>query len=452
MKTKFIIIFAIIFLLSARYISAFTDDFNATIEEESLTQTANPGKTYYLSIQLEGTSPSQTVYPVAFSISSTDTYSTSDTWIVFPSSSIIITNTGLTSLPFSFTVPSDTPAGEYTKAIGISDILYVDGQSSNPPVTIAIPITVQVTKEALEPTSRAAATTTQSPSSENGISSTPATTRKVTFPTQKAPFKEVTDLFSKIELISLSSDYSHWHQTRTFMTRLENTGNISAFPVGSINISTLSNKPISTISLNQEGAAIKPLGRETLSSKYHSPNHLLGIFKAQLLLGESNSFTDKNTVPVQSIYYYLHIGSQPLLVIIIATVFLLSVTRSSKKKSKHRKPLTITLLALLVSVGILGYDLYLSENLSQNPLGVEESISATAQVKEVIGLRSKILPGQEKAIYFSSTNPLGSTLWSLKKNTRTNIADIAQYTEPFFEVILNPTLEEYPILMLPNGF
>ena len=157
---------------------SFTNNFNVTSDDQLITLTGHPGNSYDLYISLESNDPSLTVYPVGLSLPSESSYSATGSWITFSQSSLNLVNSNTTPLNFTVSIPSNTAVGEYYKSVAVADIPFVDGESSNPPTLLAVPLTIQVSEVATE--SASTTTTTDSSSTSNQSSATAPTLQTLT--------------------------------------------------------------------------------------------------------------------------------------------------------------------------------------------------------------------------------------------------------------------------------
>ncbi len=445
---KKIFFISLVLLILPFPVQAFTNSFNITSDEELVTITGEPGKTYDASVNLETSTPSLTVYPLGFSFPTSSSYSTSS-WLSFAESSYAINNSGTTKINFTVTIPTNITAGEYYQAVAFSDIPFVDAESADPATVLAIPITFQVSSTPIEEDSGSSSSSSSSSGSSSSTSSTSQTTTATASPKTKPipklpskPIPQVTKLFSKIVPEFLKTKYSLYNQQTKIDLSLKNEGNISSVFLGSIQVLNQKNNPIKVYSLNPQKDTLRPNKNIDLSFYFSSPHYLIGKFRADLLLGDQQS-TQKTFVPspVKTITFY-HFGLYPL---IIVGTFLLVFVFAKNKKFKAVF-LTVCTLCLL-------YCYYLSHR-PRNfyYLGDQIDVNVSALVKEQIGLKSIINNDLSKTILFTSTNSLGSTLFSLQSGTRNHLDEVLQYTYGSYTANLLYPNDSYPIMMITRGY
>lgn len=449
--------FSIFFLLllsvfvSAKSAYAFTDNFDVSINPDSITQEVKPGKSYSLSVELDTNNTTLTVYPVAFDLPSDGDYSTSDSWITFGSSSLTLNNATSTTLNFTLTIPQDTYNGEYTKAVGVSDIPYSDGESDNPPIVMGIPITVQVSGGQDRPSS--------SSSTSTSATSTPAPT---SLPTPTSKPKEVTkiqekqppkaDLYSEVKVTGFHSFFNPLNQTQNFTLKLKNEGNISSTPQGYINFINSQNQVISTLPINESELPIKPNSEVEYPFTFKSEEFLIGRFKAEVWLGYTNSQKQVEPQLKESIYFY-YISPQPLTIAALTfliSIFLLKVRLPHLHFKTHYRYFGIFAVVALSS-GLLLFYYKKTEQQNEKSLGVETQLAVTATVKQILGMKAVML-NDSKVIYFTGTNKKGMKLFSLQKNSRQTLAELSEPTAALTSYTLSGTQVRFPILCFTRGY
>jgi len=440
-------------LVSAKSKSAyaFTDNFDVSINPDSITQEVKPGKSYSLSVELDTQNTTLIVYPVAFDLPGSGDYSTSDSWITFGSSSLSLNNAQVTTLSFALTIPADAYNGEYTKAVGVSDIVYSDEESDNPPIVMAIPITVQVSggqdRPAVSSSTSTSATSTLTPTSSPAPTSKPKVVTKIS---EIKPPK--TDLYSEVKLISFNSLYNPLNQTQTFKVKLKNEGNISSVPGGFINIVNSQNQVIETLPINESELPIKPDSQSEYQLNFKSKEFLIGRFKAEVWLGYTNSQKQIEPQLKESIYFY-YMSQQPITIValtILAIILLLKIPLPQIHFRTHYRYFSI-FLVIALSSGLLIYYYRNAKLQSEKSLGVETQLTVTATVKQIIGVKTVML-NDSKVIEFTGVNKKGMKLFSLQKKSRQTLSEMIEPSATLTSYTLSGTQARFPILCLTRGY
>lgn len=448
---KFIIFFllSLLMLMSGKEALAFTDNFNVSIEPDTITQEVKPGKSYSLSVELDTNKTTLTVYRVAFDLPSSGDYSTSDSWITFGQSFLTLNNASSTTLNFTLTIPQDAYNGEYTKAVGVSDIPYSDGESDNPSIVMGIPIIVQVSGGKDRPSSSTSTTSTTTPTPTASATPTPAK-KTVTKIEEIKPPK--TDLYSEVKVTYLHSFFNPLNQTQIFKLTLKNEGNISSVPQGYINIVNSQNQVIATLPINQSELPLKPDSLRTYQLNFKSAEFLLGRLQAQIWLGYTNSQKQVEPQLAESIYFY-YISPQPLTVVALAfliSIFLLEIRLPHLHFRTHYRYFSI-LVIVLVSCGLLFYSYKRVQQQNEQSLGVETQLSVTATFKQAVGMKA-VMQNGSKVIYFTGVNKKGMKLFSLQKKSRQALAEMTEPSAALTSYTLGGTQARFPILCFTRGY
>lgn len=448
---KIFIIFTLLltfYLLLNPYPSyAFTNGFNVTSDDELITLVGESGNSYPLTVNLETSDPVLTTYPVGLSLPSISSYSATNSWITFNQSSFNLVNTSTTALNFTVTIPADTETGEYYKAVAVADIPYTDGENSNAPTLLAIPITIQVSKTATpsaSTNSSSSSSTTTSTSTTSTTSTTPVTktTKKYFSKPTKPTITKPADIFSKLAIKKLTTSYSYPNQLTQIKLLLKNEGNISTFPIGSIQVLNQKQNAVKIYPLNTNKTQLKPSQEHLYTYSLNSPKYLVGFFRVTVNLGDQSS--QKENLPVKiDRKVFFHLGTYSLFLLLAILVSI--ITLKNKPKSKK----TIILFALLG----LAYCYYLSHRpANYKYLGEQVDLSVTSVVKEQVGIRSIINNDLSKTILFTSTNSLGSHLYSLQNETRNSLDQVSQYTYGSFTTNLSYPHSDLPLMMITSGY
>lgn len=450
-KALLIIFFllSLLMLMSDREALAFTDNFDVSIEPDALTQEVKPGKSYSLSVDLDTNNTTLTVYPVAFDLPGSGDYSTSDSWVTFGSSSLTLTNATATTLSFTLTVPQDAYNGEYTKAVGVSDIPFSDGESGNQPIVMAIPITVQVSGGKDRPSSSTSTTSTPTPTSKAQATPTPAK-KTVTKIKEEEPPKP--DLYSEVKVTYLRSFFNPLNQTQIFKLTLKNEGNISSVPKGYINIVNSQNQVIATLPIDPSELPLKPDSQSEYQLNFKSAEFLLGRLKAEVWLGYANSQKQIEPTLAESIYFY-YVSPQPLTIVALAfliSILIFKIQLPQLHFKPHYRYFSIFLIVVLSS-GFLFYSYKRVEQQNEKSLGVETQLSVTATVKQTVGVKAVMLNGS-KVIYFTGVNKKGMKLFSLQKKSRQALAEMTEPSAALTSYTLGGTQARFPILCFTRGY
>lgn len=442
--------------VSAKSAYAFTDDFNVSIDPDAITQEVNPGKSYNLSVELDTSNTTLTVFTVAFDLPSDGDYNTSNSWITFDSSSLTLNNTTSTILNFTLTIPQDASNGEYTKAIGVSDIPFQDGESDNPPIIMGIPITVQISgaqDQSSSSSSTSTTTTAITPTTHTTPISSPTPTSKpkvVTKIQEKQPPKA--DLYSEVKVTDFHSFLNPLNQTQNFTLKLKNEGNISSTPRGFISFINSQNQVISTLPLNESKLPIKPNSEIEYPFTFKFKEFLLGRLQAQVWLGYTNSQKTVEPQLKESIYFY-YISPQPLTIAaltLLISILLLKVRLPHLHFRTHYRYFSIFLIAVLSS-GLLAHFYKTAERQAEKSLGVQTSLNVTATVKQAVGIKTATINGNT-VIFFAGTNNKGVKLFSLQKNSRQVLAEITGPSATITSYTLSGTKKRFPMLYFTRGY
>ena len=448
---KFITCFFLLLsiLVSAKPAYAFTDNFDVSINPDSITQEVKPGKSYSLSVELDTQNTTLIVYPVAFDLPGSGDYSTSDSWITFGSSSLTLNNATSTTLNFTLTIPADAYNGEYTKAVGVADMVYSDEESYNPPIVMGIPITVQVSGGKDRPSTSTSTSSTPTPTPT--ATSTPAPTKKTVSKIQeKEPPKP--DLYAEVKLTSFYSLYNPLNQTQTFKVKLKNEGNISSTANGFINIVNSQNQVIDTLLVNESELPIKPDAEEQYQLNFKSKEFLLGRLKAEVWLGYTNSQKTVEPQLKQSIYFY-YVSAQPLTIValtILLSLLLIKIPLPQIHIKPHYRHFSIFLIVAL-SCGLLTYYYKNAQQQGEKSLGVETQLAVSATVKQAVGVKTVMLNGS-KVIYFTGVSAKGMKLFSLQKKSRQSLAELSEPTATLTSYTLSGTQSRFPVLCFTRGY
>lgn len=439
-------LFTFSLLLFPYPVSAFTNNFNVTIDEELITIAGNPGSTYTTTINVETMSASQTIHLFGLSLPTPASYSASS-WITPAISTTTITNQAPTTLTFTINIPSTTTAGEYYQAIAVADVPFSDIENADPTTLVAVPVIFQVSSTATESETTTTSSSSTSTSTTSTTSQTPTatTTKKITTTKTKKtiPAKATTPkikdaIYSKLNLLNFSSSYNILKLQTIFDLKLKNDGNIYSIPSGSIQVLNLKNSPLKNIPLSSQQKNLLPQKEAAYRLNYKGQLFTVGIFKAKLnLTGTDSQKSDHQ--PITKQIYFFHISLLPLIVLFLAIIIFFS-------KSKNKK------LLLLICILVLAYLALISQKSLPKYLSDTQSLNITAQVKTQIGLKSIINNDLSKTILFTNTNPLGSTLFSLQNGTRTSLDQVSQYSYGSYTTDLLYPQDSLPIMMITTGY
>lgn len=445
-KVIYTALFIFSLLLLPYSVNAFTNDFNVTIDEELITIAGNPGNSYTTTINIETMSPTQTVHLFGLSLPAVDSYSASS-WITPAQTTANITNQTPTTLTFTLTIPSSATAGEYYQALAVSDKPFSDIETADPTTLVAVPVIVQVSSDATESTT----TTTSSSTTGTSTTSTSATTQTTTTrtvttkpkakklsPTKTTPPITTPTLFSKLQIVTFKPSLSLWNFQTIFELKLKNEGNIYSSPTGSIQVLNLKNNVLQNIPLNVDQKNLLPQKQSSYKHIYKGKFYTIGLFKANLNLITRDTQTQNPTSTTKQIYFF-HISLLPLLLILVTILLSLSKTKNKK--------LCFTICLLLLALLAL-----ISQQSSPKFLSDTQNLNITAEVKTQIGLKSIINNDLSKTILFTSTNPLGSSLFSLQNGARTSLDNISQYSYGSFTTNLSYPQDSLPLMMITTGY
>lgn len=466
MKTKCLLFLFLFFsFLLPKNVSAFTDNFNVAIEEESIVRNVNPGHSYSLSLTLHTSTNSLTVYPVSLDISGSASFSAISTWVSFPSSSLNLHSHEDNQLHFTVTIPNNTPTGEYTKVIGVSDQPFENSESDNPPTILGIPLVLQVTNEAITPTptqapstnNESSNTSTSQSSSQTGNTQTSVTVTKAPTKPSKTPTKppiKLSDIYSDIQLISFTTKYDFLKQRQIVTVKIRNNGNATAFLSGGVTIKNSKDKILHLLKIFANNEPIRPKETKTYTSYFSVKDFLLGTFSANLYLGYHNSKTSFEPQLIRQTTFF-HLSRQPLF-ITVASTFLLTFIASQKPQKKHRrlKYLAMMLITFVGSITLL-IGFLNGERADKKWLGTQSDLSVTANIKEIISIKtsSSMIHGlPQYTIHFTNQNPLGATLYSLRGNSRIQLGQITTHTAPTTSITISGASARFPLLMMTKDF
>ena len=447
-KLIYTALFTFSLLLFPYPVSAFTDNFNVTIDEELITIAGKPGNTYTTTINIETMNTTQTVHLFGISLPAADSYSASS-WITPAQTTANITNQTPTTLTFTLTIPSSATAGEYYQALAVSDKPFSDTEDSDPTTLVAVPVIIQVSSDATESTTTTTSSSTSTTSTSTTSTSATAqttTTKTITTkpitknpsPTKTAPPITTPTLFSKLNIVTFTPSLSLWNLQTIFELILKNEGNIYSSPTGSIQVLNLKNNVLQNIPLNVDQKNLLPQKQNTYKHIYKGKFYTIGLFKAKLNLISTDT-QNQNPISTTKQVYFFHISLLPLLLILVTILFALSKTKNKKTY------ITICFLILTLLA-------FISQQSSPKFLSDTQNLNITAEVKTQIGLKSIINNDLSKTILFTSTNPLGSSLFSLQNGTRTSLDDISQYSYGSFTTNLSYPQDSHPLMMITTGY
>ncbi len=429
-------------------VSAFTNNFNVTIDEELITIAGKPGNTYTTTINIETMNATQTVHLFGLSLPTPASYSASS-WITPAQTTVNITNLTPTTLTFTLTIPSSATAGEYYQALAVSDKPFSDTEDSDPTTLVAVPVIVQVSVDATESTTTttSSSTSTTSTSTTSTSATAQTTTTKTittkpkankTAPTKTTPPTTTPTLFSKLNIITFTPSLSLWNFQTIFELKLKNEGNIYSSPTGSIQVLNLKNNVLQNIPLNIEQKNLLPQKQTTYSENYKGKLYTIGLYKSKLNLISTDTQT-KNQNPLTEQIYFFHISLIPMLIIIV----IIFLALSKIKNKKYYIIICFTLLTILALISQQSSPKFLSET---------QNLNIAAEVKTQIGLKAIINGDLTKTVLFTSTNPLGSTLFSLQNGARTSLDQVTQYSYGSFTTDLSYPQDSLPLMMITTGY
>ncbi|MEI6690374.1 MAG: hypothetical protein WCL07_01355 [bacterium] len=441
----------------ARPTLAFTDNFNATISQESMTQVVNPGHSYNLEISAQTSSATLPAYPVALVLGGSSSYSEGNSWVNFDKESYILTNQTPTTVSWVLTIPADTKVGEYELLVGIADTKYIDGMSINPPTVLAIPLIVDVTAAPISsPTPTPTPTATVTPT----VATSAVPTSTETTPPPAAKFRPVelfsfetvppTDLSSKIVLESFATSFDVWSQILVISMTIKNNGNLSATPEAFVNIENSGGKLLANVPFDIN-TLLGPGEEQSYTSSYSSPQFELGGYNASLNLGYRNIKVILQPALVATNSYWF-VSNTPIRIFAggLITIIVVLLLRFPKRKKYLRKVLVILALTVTVLLLLRGY--LQCQAPSSKTLGTFANIDITGDIERIIGIKTIVNESGQKLIVFTNLNPVGAKLWSLQNGVRVPLASLVQHTEAVTEFALTTTQEQYPILMMTNGY
>lgn len=461
-----LLFFALFFLLLfGGAAQAFTHNFNALIKSQELTTLVNQGQTYHLSIAVKSNQASQVAYPVAFALTD-GSYSRVNTWVTFNDNYLDINNLSETTLNFDLTVPVDTPVGEYIRAVGVSDLFFVDGESENPPTAIAIPITIQVTEVEVIPTVTPTPTprvTTDDQSSSSLpsvallVTSAPTPQPKAQNPAAakqtwlKIPEQAASDdLFSQLQVLNFTSVYDPIKQQQVFRLHIKNTGNISSVPLGFINITNAAQKVVATIDINPKQLPVKPNATSEFLVNFSSQDFFLGELSAELNFGFVNTRQIKEPTLIGRLDL-VYLGQFALLIIILTTAMVVLIFLLQPFGRHKFIRYSLVMIFICISIGLLSYFYSLSVKAPENFLGAND-LDLHASVSQQLIMKTIITNTGDQQIEIAGNNSLGVIIWSLQNESRIQLEEIVDHSAIVNTFLLSGVVKRFPILILTRGY